>query len=94
MDYAILNAWDVKGTSPEKHEEAVEARRQFLKENPGHAEKQLAEYQKWYREERVPTWQERLVNKVKGKGKEKEKDEQKDEDHESIRVGSAEKPSG
>ncbi|KAJ4301668.1 hypothetical protein N0V90_003761 [Kalmusia sp. IMI 367209] len=90
MDYAMQNAWDIKGTSPEKHEEVIEARRKQLRENPGLAEKELEEYRRWYKEERAPTWQERLINKVKGKKHQKGESDGSDEEKESLEAVKAE----
>lgn len=69
MDYAMQTAWDFKGTSAKKHEEVIEAHRKKLREHPGQAQKQLEEYSRWYQEERVPTWQERIFNRMRRKKK-------------------------
>lgn len=72
----MQTAWDFKGTSAEKHEEAIESHRKRLRENPDLAQKKLDDYSRWHKEERVPTWQERMFNKAK-----------RDKDHKGKKVG-------
>lgn len=67
--YANLTAWDFKGTTAKKHEEVIAARRKELQDNPGLAQQKIDDYNRWYREERVLPWQERLFKKLKGERK-------------------------
>jgi hypothetical protein len=55
-----------EGTTAKNQEEVIATRRNELQDNPGLAQKKIEDYSQWYREERIPIWQERVFNKPKG----------------------------
>jgi methionyl-tRNA synthetase len=72
----MQTAWDFKGTTAKKHEEVIAARRKELQDNPDLTQKKIEDHSRWYKEERVPPWQERLSNKLKGKKNNKKEGDQ------------------
>lgn len=83
--------WNMLGTTSKRDKELWEEKRKQYAEARARGEdpsaKAREEYERWYREEREPTWQEKLVDKITGRKRKEGKKTQEDEGTEVKKDG-------